>query len=336
MTNARNMLNIVDKLVVNPDIKIILDTNIFLNYLWDIDDKLKVLINLIKKYSKSIVFTEQTIDELRRNLSNHFEKNKKSRLDKLNVNFPSLTSEPISAETKALRKRLKESYKRDYDNCEKRVKENINLVNSFIENDLGDFVIISRTDNIIKKAIKRSFVGNPPYSNKKTVGDEIIWESLLAWGKNNIVIVTQDKGFLENQDFLKHDYKRTTGLELVNIYDDLELSDALAKYSDATTDEELVQLRVIENDARKERLLKDECYQKMSLINELMILSIIEDTDDIKILKDKLVENLGVSEKRFLISRQNELQNCMRQWIGQIIYNEQTEQFDGDNDIKGS
>jgi hypothetical protein len=74
------------------------------------------------------------------------------------------------------------------------------------------------TDNIIERARKRHLLGNPPGSDKVTICDEVIWESILENIRYDIVIVTNDKSFLNNKNFLEDeiaqkDYKL---LEITN------------------------------------------------------------------------------------------------------------------------
>ncbi|WP_418754797.1 PIN domain-containing protein, partial [Eubacterium ventriosum] len=71
--------------------------------------------------------------------------------------------------------------------------------------------IISTTKEIIDLANRRKLSGNPPTSDKYTCGDEIIWESLLYYEterKEDLIIVSNDKTFAKNREFLVTEYKR--------------------------------------------------------------------------------------------------------------------------------
>src|SRR5262249_43538281 len=61
--------------------------------------------------------------------------------------------------------------------------------------------------SIVQSAHQRKLRGNPPTSPKKyTIGDEIIWETLLANVHVDLVIVTADKSFLDNEHILKQEF----------------------------------------------------------------------------------------------------------------------------------
>ncbi len=116
----------------------------------------------------------------------------------------------------------------------------------------------NRTDTIINKAIKRKYIGNPPVSNKYTCGDEIIWETILEYCTNDLIIVTRDSTFEENFAFLKEEYKLKTGkdLEIVNF-----ISDAIRLLGN----EPSLELEVAENSILVEnKNLNDEFLQDRS------------------------------------------------------------------------
>ena len=61
-------------------------------------------------------------------------------------------------------------------------------------------------------------LGNPPTSpDKHTIGDELIWEMLLANMKEDLVVVTGDRTFLENESLLKEEFSSKTGKTLILI-----------------------------------------------------------------------------------------------------------------------
>ena len=75
--------------------------------------------------------------------------------------------------------------------------------------------IYERTISIVDNAVRRKYIGNPPTSNKTTCCDEIIWESILENCKNDLIIVTRDKTFNDNYNFLKTEYKNKVGKNLL-------------------------------------------------------------------------------------------------------------------------
>lgn len=76
-----------------------------------------------------------------------------------------------------------------------------------------DNIILSSSE-IIDSASRRKFAGNPPTSDKYTCGDEIIWESLLSYEiehKEDLIVVSKDKTFANNSEFLCDEYNSKTG-----------------------------------------------------------------------------------------------------------------------------
>ena len=85
--------------------------------------------------------------------------------------------------------------------------------------------IIKATNEIIDAANRRKISGNPPTSDKYTCGDEIIWESLLEYeavNKEDLIIVSKDKTFIQNREFLSEEYLQKTGRPLFLCQDILE------------------------------------------------------------------------------------------------------------------
>jgi len=59
----------------------------------------------------------------------------------------------------------------------------------------------------IEKAKLRKILGNPPTSpDKYTIGDELIWETLLDQCDKDLIIVSRDKTFSENVGMLRSEY----------------------------------------------------------------------------------------------------------------------------------
>ncbi|BAI83994.2 DUF4935 domain-containing protein [Bacillus subtilis subsp. natto] len=89
------------------------------------------------------------------------------------------------------------------------------VINNLYETEIVEKLDIN--DQIIKKAKDRQLIGNPPGSKDSvTIGDEIIWESILANISDDIVIVTNDKSFLDNMNFLMEEIK-DKGFKLLGI-----------------------------------------------------------------------------------------------------------------------
>ena len=81
------------------------------------------------------------------------------------------------------------------------------------------------SSEIIDSASRRKLAGNPPTSDKYTCGDEIIWESLLSYEiehKEDLIVVSKDKTFTNNSEFLCGEYTSKTGKVLTIRQDIIE------------------------------------------------------------------------------------------------------------------
>lgn len=115
-----------------------------------------------------------------------------------------------------------------------------------------------RTRDIIDRAIKRKYIGNPPTSNKNTCCDEIIWESILENCHDDLIIVTRDKTFNENYNFLKNEYNEKNGKKLLIVE---LISDAIRLLGDDPSNN----LETIEKNILLEKeVLEYEVYHEKS------------------------------------------------------------------------
>ena len=77
--------------------------------------------------------------------------------------------------------------------------------------------ILESNESIFQCAHKRKLIGNPPSSDKYTVCDELIWETLLEHGrkqKNDLVLVSNDGTFHRDNEFLSAEYGKVSGGKL--------------------------------------------------------------------------------------------------------------------------
>lgn len=71
------------------------------------------------------------------------------------------------------------------------------------------------TDDNINLAIKRKALGNPPGGDKFSSGDEVIWETLINDLKCNLIVVSKDRTYIQNKEFLQYEYNKKTGCNLL-------------------------------------------------------------------------------------------------------------------------
>lgn len=196
--------------------KIFIDTNIILDF-YRVKNRSNIeeILDEIPQYKKYLISTEQSKDEFLRNrdrtISDFIEELKKQ-------NYKALSNSIIATLD------TYEDYKESIEKANKDTQKVINKIKELVENPEKDLIYqmylklsqdnYSRTNDIIERAIKRKYIGNPPVSDKNTCGDEIIWETILEYCKDDLIIVSRDATFASNFSFLKLEFKQKTGKEL--------------------------------------------------------------------------------------------------------------------------
>lgn len=85
--------------------------------------------------------------------------------------------------------------------------------------------VFRRTEDLIMRAHRRKLLGNPPKSpGTDTIGDEVIWETLLANLGEDLIFVTRDLTYRYHIAYLTEEYRERAGgaLEITD-----RISDAL-------------------------------------------------------------------------------------------------------------
>ncbi len=196
--------------------KIFIDTNIFLDfYRFNNREKLSNLQSEMGKYQKHFISTEQSQDEFMRNRErtiNDFIKTLKEQIN------PLYDSNFLVGMTGY------ERYLKSIKSANKEIDKMMHLCQSLLDDTSKDLVynlyssfnkeVYRRTDDIINRAIRRKYIGNPPTSNKTTCGDEIIWETLLEYCQSDCIFVTRDQTFIDNANFLKMEYANKCGKKM--------------------------------------------------------------------------------------------------------------------------
>lgn len=196
--------------------KIFIDTNIFLDmYRANLQSDISTLLGFIFKNKKYFITTEQSINEFTRNRRSILEQalesfKKTSRVDR---SFPSFlrslsnfkNHEETLSKYSIQRQAMIDEIQDKIDDVDK------DMIYTKFMKLCNPNCIISTTKEIIDLANHRKLSGNPPTSDKYTCGDEIIWESLLYYEterKEDLIIVSNDKTFAKNREFLVTEYKR--------------------------------------------------------------------------------------------------------------------------------
>lgn len=210
--------------------KIFIDTNIFLDmYRSNLSKDIKTIMKFLYHNKNYFITTEQSINE--------FSRNRHKILSDTLDNFKNQTNVDKGASTFL---RSLTSFDKYDDSLKKFLEQRRYIAEEIqgkIENPQKDDIfskfkklckpgnIILLSNEIIDSASRRKFAGNPPTSDKYTCGDEIIWESLLSYEiehKEDLVVVSKDKTFSNNSEFLCDEYNAKTGRTLTICQDIIE------------------------------------------------------------------------------------------------------------------
>lgn len=243
--------------------KIFIDTNIILDfYRINNKDNVKNIMTEINKYKKYLISTQQSDDEFLRNR----EKTMNEFINKLTEQKNNPYSNNFIATLNEFN-RYKDSIQTSneliniiLDKC-KDLIDNISEdpVYNIYENIKEINKPYIRTDEIIDRAIKRKFIGNPPTSSKNTCCDEIIWETLIQNCNSDLIIVSRDGTYKQNYNFLNIEYKNKTGNEFVIVdtiseairLNGIEPSKALENVeSDLVLEDELIMYGTLQDNSK--------------------------------------------------------------------------------------
>ena len=205
--------------------KIFIDTNKFLDFYRYEEENEEVLDKLA--LANNILITEQVIEEFNRNRFSEIRRlleNVESKAKDLNDGLCNLKPVGIFAEKISTLNKNNSKLIQEIKTNFKPLKEEIN---SMLNDDSNDVVfnafnmiinneqttIIKDNEKAYNLALKRNRLGGVPRSDNKylTICDEYIWESLLLNSKDNIIFVTRDKTYLDNQKILIEEFKKKTG-----------------------------------------------------------------------------------------------------------------------------
>ncbi|MEZ0295141.1 MAG: PIN domain-containing protein [Candidatus Methylacidiphilales bacterium] len=232
--------------------KIYIDTCTLLDFYRSATNRLDVF-DEIEKRSAVIVFTEQTIHEFRR-----------SRVSCLNKLIDEMSKPSLFVATTAIVSTFPEHA--DLIRLQKEAfnfrKVICNKMKEWLEDEFNDPVhkqiakltqgpnLYPTFPDAISRAQTRKLLGNPPVSpDKHTIGDELIWETLLKVCEDDLIIVTNDNTYRDNIAFLKHEYFQKTNHKLLAVT--ASLNEALKKIG---SDSEKIAI------AEKEILIKSARY----------------------------------------------------------------------------
>jgi len=211
--------------------RILIDTNIYLDFYRSNKDALKIFDQVIIQ-SDSIILTDQIIEEFYRNrekiiktIRRSFESD--SKIEDFSSSFLQTLGEfqqliSIQKEFKAKRKEIVDTIILMQEDISK--DPVASYFKEFMDKKQGAGQILDRTDEIIARSHKRKMIGNPPASDKYSMGDEINWEIILENIKDDILIVGRDNTFIDNISFLKVDFHKNTGRFISGLTDKITVA----------------------------------------------------------------------------------------------------------------
>ncbi len=202
--------------------KVLIDTNVYLDFYRSHNESLAILDEL-KKIKSSLIFVDQIRNEFLRNrvkiikmvIKSVADSNKSSLFTSALINeSPELTQiKSKQDEIKDLSKLLTQGLTDILNDTQK------DKIFCTFEELYRDIAVTNyeASESAYLKALKRRDLGAPPGTDPVTVGDQLIWETLLENLKENLILVTRDKTYIENEWILKQEFKDKTKHELVLI-----------------------------------------------------------------------------------------------------------------------
>ncbi len=207
------------------------DTNLFLEIYESYEDPGEIFAD-IGALREHLVFPDIILDEFLRNRSRILDRiaDEVRRRETDEVRLPSIIQENPNV---AALQRAGEEYNRAvgalYDDIERMVADPAAdpVARAFADLSGNSAVrVLRRNDELVTRAHRRKLLGNPPKSTgTDTIGDELIWETLLSNLEEDLIFVTRDRTYRYHTAYLAREYRERTGGTLA-ITD--RISDALA------------------------------------------------------------------------------------------------------------
>lgn len=206
-------------------VSIYIDTNVFLDFYQSATDRMGIFQELRARVD-CIVVPEQTMREFRRNRA--------ARLIHLADQVEKSAS--VNVHTTAIVRELPDFKKwvEARDAAKNHARTIATQLRTWARDESSDPVYqeflklhrhgttMSTPNDALAKAQARKLLGDPPTSpDKHTVGDEVIWETLLALCDNDLIIVSRDRTFLDNESLLRSEFNIDGKRRLLAVTDSL-------------------------------------------------------------------------------------------------------------------
>lgn len=201
--------------------RVFIDTNIFIGLYESNNNKIDKIFEDISKFKNMLVFPEQVYDEFLRNrdsiLQNQINLSKKNKVE---IHTTSLIRHLNEFTALSDLKKQFDDKNNELITALQKIKNNATedpVLQGFLSiyND-EQVKKLPRTSEIIQKAHTRLLIGNPPIDKRKgTMGDQIIWETLIQNLKDDLIFVTEDQTYLEHKYFIENEYMTCTTKRII-------------------------------------------------------------------------------------------------------------------------
>jgi hypothetical protein len=239
-----------------------IDANIYLEYFRENSAEglapLRELVKLIKGKQLRLLIPKQTRQEYFRNRMKIAELTRTALIKQSGASFilPA-TFDKNTPEIKDILievRNLERAYKNlvtKYDQAVEKQKTDADLLINELFDKLGEN--LPEEDPIIQKAYTRYMKGNPPRKSDHSYGDAIIWETLLAKGLgDNLVIISRDSDFMEKykgeqvlNSFLAVEWRiKTKKKNIVKLYK------SLAEFINSFNKKKPIKEKIVEKEER--------------------------------------------------------------------------------------
>ncbi|MCC7565474.1 MAG: DUF4935 domain-containing protein [Methanomicrobiaceae archaeon] len=197
--------------------KILIDTNRYLD-LYESDEDTEDILGDMLKFTDHLIFPDIILDEFLRNRTRILDRRIKQVADTEvpPIRWPFFLRRYPGVST--LQQKAEE-----YNQAVSSVVADLEKVASDIENDPiyrfllriyrdPGVMVLHRTDELIERAHRRKLIGNPPKSEAtSTIGDELIWETVLESLNDDLILITRDYTYRNHAAFLVTEYRERTG-----------------------------------------------------------------------------------------------------------------------------
>ncbi|MBZ7678377.1 hypothetical protein FML26_15075 [Klebsiella michiganensis] len=289
--------------------KLFIDTNIYLDFYRAASDRLS-LFEELKKLRGTLIISEQGYKE--------FQRNRTVQLTKLSAEIERTTSTSIY--TTAVVKDMAEHKEAIHLQSQiRKLGQALKMkIGVMLEPKPGDDPVLDAYEDLIKtsppiltredliaKAEVRKILGNPPTSpDRHSVCDELLWEELIYFCDEDLIIVSNDRAFTENKKILRDEFSKAhpgKTLEIVkSVSEALSILGKVSERLEATEDEMLFNIK-----------------QLTSKTADVIMEIAIRKSSPIILKKDQ--ERLTLKIKNVSLSRENSDKNDLLDAMDELI-----------------